>query len=40
LKRVPFKDRAEMAKLVEPVITAYAKEIGADGILAKINAIK
>ncbi len=40
LKRIPFKDRAEMAKLVEPVITAYAKEIGADGILAKINAIK
>ena len=29
-----------MAKLVEPVITAYAKEIGADGILQKINAIK
>ena len=40
LKRIPFKDRAEMAKLVEPVIVAYAKEIGADGILAKINAIK
>jgi TRAP-type transport system periplasmic protein len=40
LKRVPFKDRAEMAKLVEPVIVAYAKEIGADDILAKINATK
>jgi TRAP-type C4-dicarboxylate transport system substrate-binding protein len=40
LKRVPFKDRAEMAKLVEPVIAAYAKEIGADGILAKIHAVK
>jgi TRAP-type transport system periplasmic protein len=40
LKRVPFKDRAEMAKLVEPVIAAYAKEIGADGILAKINAVQ
>jgi tripartite ATP-independent transporter DctP family solute receptor len=40
LKRVPFKDRAEMAKLVEPVIAAYAKEIGADAILAKINAVK
>jgi tripartite ATP-independent transporter DctP family solute receptor len=40
LKRVPFKDRAQMAKLVEPVITAYAKEIGADAILAKINAVK
>jgi TRAP-type transport system periplasmic protein len=40
LKRVPFKDRAEMAKLVEPVIAAYAKEIGAEDILTKINAIK
>jgi tripartite ATP-independent transporter DctP family solute receptor len=40
LKRVPFKDRAEMAKLVEPVIATYAKEIGADDILAKIHAIK
>ncbi len=40
LKRVPFKDRDQMAKLVEPVIAAYAKEIGADDILAKINATK
>jgi TRAP-type transport system periplasmic protein len=40
LKRIPFKDRAEMAKLVEPVIAAYAKEIGADDILQKINAVK
>src|SRR5262245_5753681 len=40
LKRVPFRDRAEMAKLVEPVITAYAKEIGADDILTKIHALK
>ena len=40
LKRVPFKDRAQMAKLVEPVIAAYAKEIGADDILAKIHAVK
>jgi TRAP-type transport system periplasmic protein len=40
LKRVPFKDRAEMAKMVEPVIAAYAKEIGADEILAKIHAVK
>jgi hypothetical protein len=29
-----------MKKLVDPVIEAYAKEIGAEGILAKINAIK
>jgi tripartite ATP-independent transporter DctP family solute receptor len=40
LKRIPFADRAAMKKAVDPVITAYAKEIGADGILAKINAIK
>ena len=40
LKRVPFKDRAEMAKLVEPVIAAYAKEIGVEQILAKIHAVK
>jgi TRAP-type transport system periplasmic protein len=40
LKRVPFKDRAEMAKLVEPVIAAYAKEIGAGEILTKIHAVK
>ncbi len=40
LKRVPFKDRAQMEKLVEPVMSAYAKEIGADAIYAKINAMK
>ena len=40
LKRVPFEGRDEMKKLVDPVIQAYAKDIGADGILAKINAIK
>ncbi len=40
LKRVPFTDRAQLQKAVEPVLAAYAKEIGADEILAKINAIK
>jgi len=40
LKRIPFADRAAMKKAVDPVIAAYAKEIGADGILAKINATK
>lgn len=39
LKRIPFKDRAEMAKLVAPVMAAYAKEIGADAIYEKINAM-
>jgi len=40
LKRIPFADRAQMQKLVEPVMAAYAKEIGADGIYAKILATK
>jgi len=40
LKRVPFADRDQMKKLVDPVMAAYAKEIGAEDILAKINAIK
>jgi TRAP-type transport system periplasmic protein len=40
LKRIPFKDRPEMAKLVEPVLAAYAKEIDADNILQQINAVK
>jgi tripartite ATP-independent transporter DctP family solute receptor len=40
LKRVPFTDRAQLKALVDPVMAAYAKEIGADAILAKINAIK
>ena len=40
LKRVPFTDRAQMIKLTDPVMAEYAKEIGADGIYAKINAIK
>src|SRR2546423_11492372 len=40
LKRVAFTDRAQMKKLVDPVMVEYAKEIGADQILAKINATK
>jgi tripartite ATP-independent transporter DctP family solute receptor len=40
LKRVPFAGRDQMKKLVDPVMTAYAKEIGAEQILAKINSIK
>ena len=40
LKRVPFSDRSQMKKLVDPVMAQYAKEIGADQILAKINALK
>jgi hypothetical protein len=37
---VTFTDRAQMKKLTDPVMAAYAKEIGADEIYAKINAIK
>jgi hypothetical protein len=37
---VPFAGRDRMKKLVDPVMAAYAKEIGAEAILAKINAIK
>ena len=40
LKRIPFADRAAMKQAVDPVMAAYAKEIEADAILAKINAIK
>jgi len=40
LKRVPFADRDAMKKLVDPVMAAYAKEIGADKIFAAINEIK
>jgi tripartite ATP-independent transporter DctP family solute receptor len=40
LKRVAFTDRAQLQKAVEPVLTTYAKEIGADQILEKIRAIK
>jgi tripartite ATP-independent transporter DctP family solute receptor len=39
LKRVPFADRAAMKKLADPVMMEYAKEIGADAIFAKINAM-
>ncbi len=40
LKRVPFAGRDEMKRLVDPVMEAYAKEIGAGELLAKINAIR
>ena len=40
LKRVPFAGRDQMKKLVDPVMKEYAKEIGAEQILAKINAIR
>jgi tripartite ATP-independent transporter DctP family solute receptor len=40
LKRIPFTDRAKMKALADPVMADYAKEIGADAIFQKINALK
>jgi tripartite ATP-independent transporter DctP family solute receptor len=40
LKRIPFQGRDQMKKLVDPVMAAYAKEIGAEAIYNKINSIK
>jgi TRAP-type transport system periplasmic protein len=40
LKRVPFADRAQMKRLSDPVMEAYAKEIGAEAIFQKINAVR
>ena len=40
LKRVPFTDRDAMKKLADPVMAAYAKEVSADSIFEKINAIR
>ena len=39
LKRIPFTDRAEMKKLVDPVIASYAKEVSAEQLYEKMNAI-
>ena len=39
LKRVEFTERAEMKRLVDPVMAAYAKEIDAEAILNRINAL-
>jgi len=40
LKRIAFSDRAQMKKLVDPVMEGYAKEIGAEAIFQKINAVR
>ncbi len=39
LKRIPFTERAQLKKLVDPVMADYAKEIGAEALLAKINSM-
>jgi TRAP-type C4-dicarboxylate transport system substrate-binding protein len=40
LKRIPFQGRDEMKKLTDPVMAAYAKEIGAEKIYEQISALK
>ncbi len=40
LKLVKFDERDKLQASMEPVLAAYAKEIGADAIFARINAIK
>jgi TRAP-type C4-dicarboxylate transport system substrate-binding protein len=40
LKRIPFADREALARKVEPVLDAYARDVGADAILAKIKALR
>jgi TRAP-type C4-dicarboxylate transport system substrate-binding protein len=39
LRRVEFTQRAEMKRLVDPVMTAYAREIEAENILNRINGL-
>ena len=40
LKTYVFVDRPQLLKLAEPVKEGYAKEVGAQDVLARINAIK
>ncbi len=40
LKLVTFDERDKLQKSMEPVLAAYAKEIGAEAIYARIDAIK
>ncbi|MDQ6629548.1 MAG: TRAP transporter substrate-binding protein [Pseudomonadota bacterium] len=40
LKLVKFDERDKLQASMEPVLAAYAKEIGAEAIFARINAIK
>jgi TRAP-type C4-dicarboxylate transport system substrate-binding protein len=40
LKTFVFADRDQLLKLAEPVKQMYAKEVGAEDVLTRINAIK
>jgi TRAP-type C4-dicarboxylate transport system substrate-binding protein len=37
LKRIAFEERDQMKKLTDPVMAAYAKEIGAEGVFGRVN---
>jgi TRAP-type C4-dicarboxylate transport system substrate-binding protein len=39
LRRIEFTEREAMKRAVDPVIAAYAKEIDAEAILSRINAV-
>jgi TRAP-type C4-dicarboxylate transport system substrate-binding protein len=39
LRRIPFTERAAMNAAVNPVMAAYAREIDAEGIYSRINAL-
>jgi TRAP-type C4-dicarboxylate transport system substrate-binding protein len=39
LRRIPFTERDAMNRAVAPVMAAYAREIDADGIMTRINAL-
>jgi TRAP-type C4-dicarboxylate transport system substrate-binding protein len=39
LRRVAFNDRAALKRAVDPVMEAYAKEVGAESIFTRINAL-
>jgi TRAP-type C4-dicarboxylate transport system substrate-binding protein len=40
LKRIPFAEREALYQKVEPVIEAYARDIGAEDMLNRIRATK
>jgi tripartite ATP-independent transporter DctP family solute receptor len=40
LKIIPFTERDKLLQLAEPVKQSYAKEVGAEAVLARINAVK
>lgn len=39
LKRIAFEERDAMKKLTDPVMAAYAKEVGAEGIFGQVSGV-